>query len=1595
MPTVTSTKTSSEYILSMRLHKRPDFLFTVPEKILPDAGTVVTVAVAPTVDIGRFEDALRDVLREKLIVRAAYGLSLQRVMREPRTLKSSSSVSTTSLRQLCSKIAAAPNMFSERKCAPVAISPQLSIIYETTDRSASTRSTDVRCDNQIHFKTTAIVHSPKPNSSSKRDIERDERVLKVYELNDLDTIAEDASKTRYDDLDEDILNQLWKEAFVDITDKVQNVSNDAAGDEKTNGNAIGDRRKSSDVNRTDSKNKINGLHAVPETNSDSIINDTPMCYVSTRTKKRRGDIEEKPDLAANGVNVHAIEEFFSQHIRERENGEVVISPSVARRMNKSSSSSGISESFVGIQELLQINDSTYVNAEEVLKVPTVFENIAVITNEMDKHMDKANKNGTDKHVEKYKDDERNPPSRKAITRNTKIDKSKFDTTLVFNSDDIKKTGSTQAEKGEITAKVKKRSKKATIITPLQVNQKISTEDKTVTVGPNKDMKEKSIPSRIQCQKEDTSKGLRKRRTLYYPNLDQIAEQQHDDCDSQNKNINKSNALSKSPGKICSSVLEEIKKEKPRREIRTTRPRRQKSSKAIAIDSSPRTKKMNDMFETVKNSADLNTVRMNTAKLSSCSANDMAVYNFTSDSEENFVTNTSAKSVLPKSNKVLVDKKTRPRSKRRLFTDDTKKTKGRKSRLSKKDNTKTKGKSNNRRSKKSLIDERMRDAATGDLVPTNTSIIFANNIDSEIAEEVLPLKINTPPAIEPIPASVEKSKRNDESNMKKRKKGDQVQDIAEVARKEENNAKNGKVVSVEERREKETSPLPGLVIEAVPSHENVKDSTISSNVFTRIKQFYQNPNDMRENITDTTANITDVEHLDNEIPPEPVAIDVAISKKTVSESAHIETAEDIVVICSDEGVKSEKTIDTLKTSSPIDGHGDSKESPPDPRIFKKPETPRDKETEDLNSEMKKYYSEFYDKLNALYEKDSSVVSKNSFQQLDYELLNPKVVIEKLPINEESMEGIKNRKMQIKDTGTLPVNENKYPELEKEEVNLCYWKKTTCNEAKESQLLPLRKTMPTRLDADLATDGALEMTNLENSYRDTSTALKTSSPKRTNNNLMFDIRRLEVRISPIKNVDFGNPDSAETLVSDVSSEKGKFLRKNVSSKRNVSYRELMNVSRKERQSKLPISGEESIFKKSFHLRSTSATSENSEEDDKDTHRKDNKFVKNLFNRSKDDKTESTSENRQQTLCNNSEEVEEPTPELIFENAFNSLFGKLEERNTKVTAFKKDSHYVFGKLEKPDTTDATISTDRANISNTPNRTAATNLPSRKNRYNYNISQRELRDLTNGIELKNETRNSKTIPCQKYYLRSSDSHSCRSVNKETPGGNTVKLEELRKRTSINQLNLVSSKKRKLAREGQQPESEIGSVAMGTSSSVVHWLEDAMRSTTSDRESIIQKSDENISHILERLDTTLKEINRETSIGYLKASADVLNGLTEMRKQMLGVVKEMIESDVVFGRRRRRTSLTQIVSRISATTLELVKPVINSGKRWTFIKKGQSKWDNRSSDLMADFKKRVDDIITKDAEKKNRMMVVLKQDLLATKAFLSSAWVRSRLTFC
>ncbi|GBP85546.1 hypothetical protein EVAR_58081_1 [Eumeta japonica] len=49
--------------------------------------------------------------------------------------------------------------------------------------------------------------------------------------------------------------------------------------------------------------------------------------------------------------------------------------------------------------------------------------------------------------------------------------------------------------------------------------------------------------------------------------------------------------------------------------------------------------------------------------------------------------------------------------------------------------------------------------------------------------------------------------------------------------------------------------------------------------------------------------------------------------------------------------------------------------------------------------------------------------------------------------------------------------------------------------------------------------------------------------------------------------------------------------------------------------------------------------------------------------------------------------------------------------------------------------------------------------------------------------------------------------------------------------------------------------------------------------------------------------------------------------------------ADIVFGRHQRTTFITQIVSQISVTTFEFVKPVTNRGKGWSSIIKGLAKF--------------------------------------------------------
>ncbi|GBP79322.1 hypothetical protein EVAR_99545_1 [Eumeta japonica] len=75
-------------------------------------------------------------------------------------------------------------------------------------------------------------------------------------------------------------------------------------------------------------------------------------------------------------------------------------------------------------------------------------------------------------------------------------------------------------------------------------------------------------------------------------------------------------------------------------------------------------------------------------------------------------------------------------------------------------------------------------------------------------------------------------------------------------------------------------------------------------------------------------------------------------------------------------------------------------------------------------------------------------------------------------------------------------------------------------------------------------------------------------------------------------------------------------------------------------------------------------------------------------------------------------------------------------------------------------------------------------------------------------------------------------------------------------------------------------------------------------------------------------------SIEQFKAYRIDLQGGRVDSHYLVSLYHEPHRTEIVFDCRRRRTSLTQIVSQISATTFELFKPFTNSGKESSFIMK-------------------------------------------------------------
>ncbi|XP_063833768.1 uncharacterized protein LOC135082931 [Ostrinia nubilalis] len=470
-----------------------------------------------------------------------------------------------------------------------------------------------------------------------------------------------------------------------------------------------------------------------------------------------------------------------------------------------------------------------------------------------------------------------------------------------------------------------------------------------------------------------------------------------------------------------------------RQKRLRQPRNRKST-AKTIDSpSPRTKKMNDIFNNLKSKVEcpdtLTVIDKNTQ-------NDLAVYNFTSDSEdEDFkqkkievqkrissTTVASGDSILTRLGRSInrvnysetkssdeTNKKSAPKKKRTVRRKKTQP----KSRLVKPVND--------------IIDEKMRKNAPEEL---NTSLVL-DKPPERIPEEpklILPVK----PQMEPIPDdTVVEVKETNEKPKKTTRKNKRTEALS---LKKEKNLKLNTLVIEKDNDDRTISPLPGLNVETIQEPNNDANDSVSAKMLQKFKEIYQDGPEAYINETNTTQNLlSDVEHINysptmnitdefnkagnysklSDVSNEIVEVsEKPLKKKTNAKNAVIDLSENydgkadsatilrvkkekavekkkakketqqVINLTKISDAKSEVSIETVG-KSPITAHGDSDEQPPNAELLTEKIKPRDLDVEYQNQSVRDYLDKLREVVN---ESPANKERKDSTDSVSTRVLN---------------------------------------------------------------------------------------------------------------------------------------------------------------------------------------------------------------------------------------------------------------------------------------------------------------------------------------------------------------------------------------------------------------------------------------------------------------------------------------------------------------------------------------------------------------------------------------------------------------------------------
>ncbi|XP_053618255.1 uncharacterized protein LOC128679822 [Plodia interpunctella] len=1067
----------------------------------------ITIAVSQRNDLRRFDNALRDVfgdLYEILIdfeelssssphkadgnkkivssseedTRFSHPVRTTRrkfsgyVTKSASTWKSPSTTSTTSLALLHDRLEALPKFRFNKEPVKVAALPDLSMVSELTEvidtqsiASGTSSNRPYRGGFKTLRKTEKKSQSDGETSVSKKYIspisgvkEHNPSCLLVATVGADESILNDTiqSLSKNKDYESDnIVDLLLKEALQSKDDKLDSGINTC---ENRKSPELRDSDAIEDTPNLEQPKSFRKKVTVPKDNESECneIDVSQFEFVSVRKKVLIDKHKEIEDDVQNGIDTNdmptfdedAIEKFFSEHITQDRTGGIVLSPTLARKINETSSEDSnsfkdclVEGDFCNAQNL-QVNfvDINYIQDAEVIDclnniIDKVCHDIEKCTEilgmdhirmdssnvmeikEVENRDDNVNRvlvniENLDSYNKKVVETPKKKPKQKKVIKlkfNTKKTRSKRQNNLASKMSPIPESKDSvdpeMLEKNKphisiekaICPEVSEPTDNILIEVAQVPNEKAATSPEITNISP------KSIDSNAPL--------IRRRRKLYSP------KDEHNKTDNSNENTEKQESdvhylqdddeadfksVSKNTPKYAATCYKDIEKTrnklirlpKSRKNKKQTRSQSPKSKKVHSFDNlnsrvdvilakkrspSPRTKKMNDLFDNLKTNVEEHDVIFADNKFNE---EELAVYNFTSDSEdEDFkkkkvelkkrfstTTNASCDSIISRHGRVVnkvnySERSSDDKPKKAKANEKTKKNVVRRKKVS-------------QRRPYNLADERMREAQNEKL---NTSLVI-NKTDNEVLTEP-DLVLEAPPQMEVMGSEIDETvttaSRPNKSGKKKKKITVKKDAKLKIDRKNDND-------------DKTLSPLPGLVIEAMPSRNEDPNDSVCTQVMNKLKKIYHDGPDIVDESNTTqnmlldidkdfshhsisndfgrmSPNISDIKQTNskhiitrknNAILTENENVIEEISFEEITENVRRRKGGDIVNISD---VQSEKSIATVG-KSPINAHGNIDEAPPDKILLLKRVQSRDLTIDDMDTSIKDYYLKLKEQLN---------------------------------------------------------------------------------------------------------------------------------------------------------------------------------------------------------------------------------------------------------------------------------------------------------------------------------------------------------------------------------------------------------------------------------------------------------------------------------------------------------------------------------------------------------------------------------------------------------------------------------------------------------